>query len=62
MGPLENRIDSLQSAIILPENMKIGEAFPNCGLPEPCPTGSVSGLVYTGKGNTEGPQICLDGK
>ncbi|XP_064605154.1 protein O-linked-mannose beta-1,2-N-acetylglucosaminyltransferase 1-like [Liolophura sinensis] len=62
MGPLENRIDSLQSAIILPENMKIGEPFPNCGLPESCPTGSVSGLVYTGKGNTEGPQICLDGK
>ena len=43
-------------------NVKLGEELPNCGVTDGCNTESFPVHLYTGKGNSEGPQICVSGK
>ena len=43
-------------------NIKVGEEQPECGVKESCGPESFSVHIYSGKGNSEGPKICVSGK
>ncbi len=43
-------------------NVKVGEEQPQCGVKESCSPDSFPVHMYSGKGNTEGPKICVSGK
>lgn len=61
--PLGKRIsmENTVPEVLRGSAMKVGDRYDNCGLPEPCPDGSVSVSVYTGQGNVRKPSICVDG-
>lgn len=45
-----------------PSNLQLGEMFANCGVTKPCGADSFPVHLYTGKGNVDGPKICVNGK
>ena len=43
-------------------NMKLGEMLANCGITKGCGSESFPVHLYTGRGNSDGPKICVNGK
>ena len=43
-------------------NVKVGEEQPQCGVKENCGPDSFPVHIFSGKGNSEGPKICVSGK
>ena len=46
----------------LPPGLKAGEALPHCGVTSKCDSNHFPVHIYSGKGNSEGPKICVSGK
>ncbi len=44
------------------KSMKMGEELPNCGVKDGCGPESFPVHLYSGKGNSDGPKICVSGK
>ena len=43
-------------------NVKVGEEQPQCGVKDGCGPESFPVHIYSGKGNSEGPKLCVSGK
>ncbi len=43
-------------------NVKMGEELPQCGVKDACGADSFPVHMYSGKGNSEGPKLCVSGK
>lgn len=42
-------------------NVAGGNAVSNCGMPEKCDADHIAVHMFTGKDNTAGPRMCIDG-
>lgn len=61
MGKL-SKIEVKKADVGEKSNLKVGEELPNCGVKDTCGPDSFPVHLYTGKGNSEGPKICVSGK
>ena len=57
-----SKVDVKKPQVEEQTDMKMGEMFSNCGIPKGCSSESFPVHLYTGKGNSDGPKICVNGK